>query len=591
MTRSSASCLRAGATAGALVAAVAVTAVLGACRKAPQPSVNPLPFKAVEVLYQETRTLKDQIDVTRDRGASSTPAGVTLADLIGRFNTSRAGVLRGLATGSFPDLTEEDRRAVEVMKRALEKDLIEEKVEKVAPAEGGSIETAPGGENGGTAADLDCDGDPEAVAKGPDGYEALTKRIYACFGAAARSLSFEGRTMDRLTVFGLLPLTDEPARRRALFMAMAPIWTAVNGDNSPRSPYRTLVRLNAARLKDKGETLGESVRQIGVEPAVMEEWLTSVLEAWRDSRPDAPIEPWDFAYAAGRASRALRRAIPLESLRPINDRYYRDLGADPVALRVQYDLEPRAGKDPVAFTTFGRRPRLDDIQVRLGEPWVFASYQIGGLDNLLELLHETGHAIHIAAIRTRPAFTDWPDSDIFTEGIADIASLEMYEPAWQKKYLGASVPLADAIAAKYSGIVMDTAWALFEVRLNRQPERDPNEVWTEITSEYFRIKPHPELAWWAVRGQLIDAPGYMMNYAAGAILVADLRAQVKKMRGRGYTEGDPDWYNWVTGSLYRYGLERTSKNVIEGLLGRPVAPYALLDDMGRAVQPSKRAGI
>jgi hypothetical protein len=388
--------------------------------------------------------------------------------------------------------------------------------------------------------------------------------------------------MDRLTVFGRLPLTDEPSRREGLWRAMAPIWASVNGDNGPQSPYRTLIRMNAARMQGEGEVLGESVRGIGVEPAVMEEWLVAVLQKWHDITPDAAIEPWDFAYNAGRGNRALSDAIPADSLRAINDRFYRDLGADPAALQVRYDLEPRPSKDPVAFTTFGRRPRLAGAAWLLGEPWVFASYQIGGLDNLLELLHETGHAIHIAAIRTRPAFMDWPDSDIFTEGVADIATLEMYEPSWQQRYLGASVPLKDAITAKYAAIAMDIAWALFEVRMHRGPERDPNEVWGEISQRYFRINRHPNLAWWAVRGQLIDSPGYMMNYAAGAIMNADLRVRARELYGP-YTEGDPGWYGRIGESLYRFGLEKTSQEVIEAFLGRPVSPQALLDDMSRAV--------
>jgi oligoendopeptidase F len=313
----------------------------------------------------------------------------------------------------------------------------------------------------------------------------------------------------------------------------------------------------------------------------MEDWLVAVLQKWHDITPDIAIEPWDFAYNAGRGNRALRDAISVESLRSINDRFYRDLGADPVTLQVQYDLEPRLSKDPVAFTTFGRRPRFEAGTWVLGEPWVFASYQMGGLDNLLELLHETGHAIHIAAIRTRPAFNDWPDSDIFTEGIADIATLEMYEPVWQQRYLGTSIPIEDAVAAKYAAIVMDIAWALFEVRMHRAPERDPNELWGEICQRYFRIKVYPDLAWWAVRGQLIDSPGYMMNYAAGAILNADLRARSLELYGP-YSAGDSGWYDRISEALYRFGLEKTSKEVIEAFLGRPVSPQALLEDMSRA---------
>ncbi len=96
-----------------------------------------------------------------------------------------------------------------------------------------------------------------------------------------------------------------------------------------------------------------------------------------------------------------------------------------------------------------------------------------------------------------------------------------------------------------------------------------------------RIKGYPDLAWWAVRGQLIDSPGYMMNYAAGAILNADLRARSLELYGP-YSEGDPGWYDRISEALYRFGLEKTSKEVIEAFLGRPVSPQALLDDMSRA---------
>ena len=32
------------------------------------------------------------------------------------------------------------------------------------------------------------------------------------------------------------------------------------------------------------------------------------------------------------------------------------------------------------------------------------------------------------------------------------------------------------------------------------------------------IEPHPEWSWWAIRGQLIDLPGYLANYALSAIV-------------------------------------------------------------------------
>ncbi|HEY7516601.1 MAG TPA: hypothetical protein VIC87_19070, partial [Vicinamibacteria bacterium] len=278
--------------------------------------------------------------------------------------------------------------------------------------------------------------------------------------------------------------------------------------------------------------------------------------------------------------------IPLSRLREMNDRFYASLGADPVALGVRYDLAPRAGKSPVAFTDFGGRPRLEEGRWTTGEPWVFATYRTGGLGNLVELLHETGHAVHIAAIRTRPAFTDWPDSDTFTEALADLMALEAYEPQWQRRYLGDEVPLAESLRSKYGGIVLDVAWALFELRLHRDPEADPNRVWTDLTHRYLHVVPHPEISWWARRGQLVESPGYMMNYALGAILVADMRARCRALMGS-FSVENRGYYPWLSERIYRFGLERGSGEVIRGFLGRGPSPDALIADLGRAGSPRR----
>jgi hypothetical protein len=354
----------------------------------------------------------------------------------------------------------------------------------------------------------------------------------------------------------------------------------MNGDGGPASPYRQLVAL-AARDRGRGEPPAAApARDLGVHPDTMEQWLLAILDGWRASSPDSLIEPWDWHYAAGRASRALGARIPPERLTTLNAEVFRALGADVDSLRVRYDLAPREGKTPVAFTDFGRRARRENGAWRPGEPWVFATYRAGGLDNLNELLHETGHAVHIAAIRTRPAFADWPDSDPFTEGLADFIALDVYEPTWQQRWLGDSVPLADGLRGRYAGIVMDVAWALFEVRMQRDPAADPNAVWTDITRRYLKIRPHPELSWWAMRGQLVDSPGYMMNYAVGAILVAAIRERTRELHGP-FAAGDPTWYAWVAPRLYRFGLERPSRAVIEQFLGGPITPRAILADIGR----------
>jgi hypothetical protein len=40
----------------------------------------------------------------------------------------------------------------------------------------------------------------------------------------------------------------------------------------------------------------------------------------------------------------------------------------------------------------------------------------------------------------------------------------------------------------------------------------------------------------------------------------------------------------MSSRLYRFGLERPSRRVLEDFLGRPVSPRAFLDDLARAAR-------
>jgi len=537
--------------------AVALVAGCGAPagRSGPAPSA----LAAAESLYLHTRDARDRIDVLDASGRDTTPQGIARAALVQRYDTLRQALALRLERTDSASLDPTDARALRVMRRTLDRDL----GEAPAPASAGPP-SAP-----------DCRGQPEA-APGPA--DSLRARIYACYGWAQSHLVLHGDTVDRLTILGALGRTENADRRRELFLALAPVWRSMNGGNERGSPYRRLIALEAAR-RDRPElpTVGQA-RATGIAPDSLERWLVRILETWRDVTPRAPVEPWDWYWDTGRAGRVLGPRIPPERLTRLNDSVYRALGADLAALGVHYDLAPREGKTPVAFTTFGgRRPIV---------PWVFATYRTGGLDNLNELLHETGHAIHIAAIRTRPAFADWPDSDPFTEAVADFIALEVYEPAWQQRWLGDSVPLADGLRARYGAILLDVTWALFELRLLRAPASDPDSLWAALTGEYLHLRPHPELSWWAMRGQLVDEPGYMMNYAAGAIVIAAIRERTRADRGD-FSTGDPGWYRWVAPRLYRFGLERPTRQVLEEFLGGPVTPAALLRDLER-MYPSGR---
>jgi hypothetical protein len=167
---------------------------------------------------------------------------------------------------------------------------------------------------------------------------------------------------------------------------------------------------------------------------------------------------------------------------------------------------------------------------------------------------------------------------LFVEAFADVASWNTYQPAWQQRYIGRAAPMSDSLRSLYSSVMMDIAWSLFEIRMLRDPLADPNKLWTEITSRYLQIVPHPEWSWWAVRGQLVDSPGYMINYGLGAMLTADLRRHIRDLLGP-FETGDARWYPWVSSRLLRFGLERETPDLLREFLGRPVSSKALLDDL------------
>jgi hypothetical protein len=468
----------------------------------------------------------------------------------------KAEVQRELARLSAGTLSPEDGRAVELMRGAVE----------------------PTDSSAGLAPVARC---ADAAQPGL-GLTALSEALYACFDELGNNIEFEGTRLTRVAAFDALARIEEPERRKALFQAFTPLWRAINADGGSGSPYRRLIGMAAAQAREHGSGIDEAARTLGVSAPVVETWLTRILEAWSEASGDARIQPWDYRHAGGGAERELGALIPRDSLKSLSDRYYADLGASLADMGVIYDLEPRPGKAPLAYADFVSRGRYDP-----GGRWrptvarVSANYSHGGLGVLNELVHEEGHVVHFMALRTRPAFMDLGDP-LFYEAFADVPSWNTYDPAWQRKYLGRGA--ADAVSARslYSGVMLDVAWALFELRMLRDPSADPNLVWTEITSRYLHIVPHPEFPWWAVRVQLVDSPGYMVNYGLGAVLTADLRKRIREQLGA-FETGDPRWYEWITARLLRTGLERDTAVLLRVFLGRPVSPDALVADIRRLV--------
>jgi hypothetical protein len=511
------------------------------------------PLDVVESAYADLNDAYGAISLI-DSGAQAAYAGHDRQHWLQVYVRQRAIVATEVAKMAAQKLSADDTRALQVMQDAV-----------------GSSSDSPDS----PAPAAKC-ADAQATSAGA---AALRQSLYGCFAEYANSLQFEGQTVTRVGAFDLLTRMEESTRRKALFQAFIPLWRNLNGNSETVSPYRRMIALTAAEMRQAGSAIDAAAKTVGATPAEIERWLEQILDAWRGATDSTPIEPWDYRFVHGAAERALAPSIAREAMQPLNERFYKDLGADLAAWGVLYDLDPREGKAPLAYTDYVRRGRARDERWQPTIVRVSGSYAHGGLGLLNELVHENGHAAHMMALHTRPAFMDLGDA-VFYEAFADVPSWSVYEPAWQQKYLGKSVAQSESLRGMLATVMLDVAWALFDLRMLSDPARDPNIVWTEITSRYLHVIPHPELSWWAVRVQLVDSPGYMVNYGLGAVITADIRQRTTEKIGA-FDAGNVRWFPWLDEHLLRTGQQTPTVQLLREFLGRPVSPQALLDQLRR----------
>jgi hypothetical protein len=502
--------------------------------------------------------------VARTRGAPADPASGSTRALAGRYRRRRRAfddVLASVGRDGPATAISTDGQALDNMRAALEW------LDELEPTPGATPTSGGGSDEDGSM-------------------RSLRATVYRRYGVAASSVRFGGETIDRLTALGRLGSEPDPAARRGIFEAMAPVWRAVDGDGGEASPYRRLVRASAARWAEHGSTIEANAVALGMPHGTAEATFRSILRTWRYVMGPDELEPWDYRFAVSAAGRRLDPLVPQDRLLPLNHAYLATLGAAPADLGIRYDVLPRDGRPliPVAFTIgTGLEPDpASPTGWRNRSPWVFATYAEGGTGNLQELLHESGHALAAAGLRTRPAFSEYPmSSAAFLEATADILGWDVTEPAWQRRWLGDAADTREGLLDRYGSVMLDVCWALFEIELHRHPDRRPNDVWSELTHEGLGVVPHPEWSWWAVRGQLIDAPGYLANYALSAIVAAAVRARIHEARGP-WWDGDPGWFRWLSAALFAPGASRSPADLLHDLLGGPLTAEPLLADLTRA---------
>jgi hypothetical protein len=419
----------------------------------------PAAVAEAETLYAD---LADSYGIisTIDSGLFATYQGKNSAAWQRVYSERRKQLVEKLGKISASGLSPLDARALEVMNRHLRDNFPEQFNDQNAPPE-------------------HC----QDAQRQNLSLESLEGALHSCFTERANNIEFEGKRFTRVSAMDMLDVIGEEEKRKKLFYAFEPLWSAVDGKHDAASPYRRLLPMVVSAANGQGTRFDAAARTLGVSSEEVEHWLEQILDTWSQVDGGQMVEPWNYFYRGGEASRLLSSVIPKDSLVLVNQRYYRDLGADLQQLGVLYDLEARPGKAPLAYTDFVTRGRFVDGKWRRSVVHISGSYATGGLGLLNELVHENGHAVYGMAIQVRPAFMD-VTAPLFDEAFADVPAWNTYEPAWQRKNLGQAAPEAVSLRDLFSYVMLDVAWSLFECRMLRNPAADPNAVWTEIIRRF-----------------------------------------------------------------------------------------------------------
>ena len=283
------------------------------------------------------------------------------------------------------------------------------------------------------------------AGRGAGGRRRPGARSTGATAAAAGAIRVGAETLDRLTVLARLGDRARPGRAA---LACSRRWRRCGGSSMATAATRARIAaslrssagpLGDRRLADRGE---RRVPRAGARVARADAARHPGRLAVRRSGP-AGSSRGTTGYAVGAAVAAPR---PLHARRigcsSSTTATCASLGADPDALGI-------ALRRPAAARPAADPGRLHDRHGRLGgrpagrrawtprPPWVFATYETGGLGNLVELLHESGHALHAAAVRTRPAFLESTEADApSSRATADVLGWDATEPAWQRRWLG-----------------------------------------------------------------------------------------------------------------------------------------------------------
>jgi hypothetical protein len=401
---------------------------------------------------------------------------------------------------------------------------------------------------------------------------------------AAGTVDMNHEPIPFLTALAQLPREERRERRAGLGRALGDfLW-------EHRSVYarRTEAAARTAETLGYGSYLELREKMTGIDATALAADCKAVLAETEDAYRDLlgyvlkKLEPSLRAWPSGEGHRHdlqhaanapwMAQHFRREELLPAVSRWLSDVGLHPNAEgRILLDTEDRPTKNPRAFVVDLRVP--DDIRlvVRPG----------GGLDDYYSLLHEYGHAQHLAGVlRNLPVEDRRLGDTSVTEAYASLFDHFLLDEAWHRRYLRLPQSTAREAArmAAFNNLFLLRRYAAklpYELELyQRGPSEARADEYAERQSQALAVAVHRGFYLYDVDPQL-----YAVRYLRAWALEARLHSVLQ-------TRFDQDfWRNPAAGHWLRElfsGGQRDDASALAERLGG--GPLSLLEAGKRLVR-------
>jgi hypothetical protein len=312
-------------------------------------------------------------------------------------------------------------------------------------------------------------------------------------------------------------------------------------------------------------------------------------------------EATDAHYSAIAEPELLRTVgVGFEGLRRSDlPRFFRDVGADhhfPAAAllptlqetmhqlglgldgggRIHLDVDARGGKSPRAFCAAARVPQEIYLVVA----------RAGGREDYVSLLHECGHAQHLAGIdASLPLEARRLGDAALSEAYAFLFDRLIDDPAWLERRLGIHDDgrlAAHARARRLMYLRRYAAKLHYELELHSRPGAQAHGELANVYAE--RLSAAMGVSWphetWLSD---VDPGLYVANYLRAWVLEANLRRLLRERFGSLWFEQRAA--GAFLRELWHEGRVRDADELLADLTGRTLDFGVLLADLGLAGEP------